>query len=317
MAETLLLTRSEIRQVVDWSALLDAVRDGLLRRAKGQTALPVSGQIAMPNALLHLKAGAIFDPGALSVKANIRPTGGHASGVVVLYDTDAGQVSAILDSADITAMRTAALATLAAQELAPPGVVHLAVLGAGPLAAQVLAALPQRLKIGSVHLWSRARERAEALAQRVDVPVHIYDTQGEAARQANVIVTATPARIPYLEAGDIADGTLILAMGADSPGKRELAASVLEAAQIIADQREDVLKVGESAYLPADGAHRIVAELGALLAGEATIPAPAAQDARFRVFDSVGSAIIDATVSRSIVALAQARGLGKMFNFAG
>ncbi len=245
MAGTLLLTRSDIRQVVEWSALFDAVRDGLLLRAKGQTALPVSGQIAMPNALLHLKAGAIFDPGALSVKANIRPTGGNASGVVVLYDTDAGKVSAILDSADITAMRTAALATVAAEVLAPPGPLNVAVLGAGPLAAQVLAALPQRLTIGSVHLWSRVRARAEALAQRVDLPVHIYDTPGEAARHANVIVTATPARIPYLEAGDIADGALILAMGADSPGKRELAASVLEASQIIADQREDVLKVGE------------------------------------------------------------------------
>ncbi len=316
MAGTLLLTRSEIRQIVDWSALFDAVRDGLLRRAKGQTALPVSGQITMPNALLHLKAGAIFDPGALSVKANIRPTGGNASGVVVLYDTDAGQVSAILDSSDITAMRTAALATVAAETLASSEVVHLAVLGAGPLAAQVLAAMPQRLKIGSVHLWSRERARAEALAQRVDAPTHIYDTPGEAARQANVIVTATPARTPYLRAGDITDGALILAMGADSPGKRELGACVLDEAQIIADQREDVLKVGESAYLPPEGAERIVAELGTLLAGGASIPAPAAQGARFRVFNSVGSAIIDATVSRSIVALAQTRGLGKIFDFA-
>jgi len=316
LAGTLLLTRSDIRQVVEWSALFDAVREGLLLRAKGQTALPVSGQIAMPNALLHLKAGAIFDPGALSVKANIRPTGGHASGVVVLYDTDAGQIAAILDSADITAMRTAALATVAAEVLAAPGAVHLAVLGAGPLAAQVLAALPQRLQIASVHLWSRVRARAEALAQRVDFPAHIYDTPGEAARQANVIVTATPARAPYLEAHDLADGALILAMGADSPGKRELAASVLEASQIVADQREDVLKVGESAYLRADDADRIVAELGALLAGGSPIPAPAAKGARFRVFDSVGSAIIDATVSRSIVSLAKARGLGTLFDFA-
>jgi ornithine cyclodeaminase/alanine dehydrogenase-like protein (mu-crystallin family) len=316
VAGTLLLTRSDIRQVVEWSALFDAVRAGLLLRAKGQTASPVSGQIAMPNALLHLKAGAIFDPGALSVKANIRPTGGHASGVVVLYDTDAGQIAAILDSADITAMRTAALATVAAEVLASPGAVHLAVLGAGPLATQVLAALPQRLEIASVHLWSRMRARAEALAQRVDVPAHIYDSPGEAARHANVIVTATPARTPYLEARGLADGALILAMGADSPGKRELAASVLDASQIIADQREDVLKVGESAYLPADGADRIVAELGALLADGSTVPAPAAQGARFRVFDSVGSAIIDATVSRSIVSLAKARGLGKMFDFA-
>jgi ornithine cyclodeaminase/alanine dehydrogenase-like protein (mu-crystallin family) len=315
LAETLLLTRSDIRQVVAWPALFDAVRDGLLRRAKGQTALPVSGQIAMPTALLHLKAGAIFDPGALSVKANLRPTGGHASGVVVLYDTDAGQVSAILDSADITAMRTAALAAVAAERLASPGPVHLAVLGAGPLAAQVLAALPQRLEIASTHLWSRVRTRAEALARQVGIPARIYDTPGEAARQANVIVTATPARTPYLEAGDIADGALILAMGADSPGKRELAASVLEAAQIIADQREDVLKVGESAYLPTDDTHRIVAELGALLAGDSPLPAPAAQGARFRVFDSVGSAIIDATVSRSLVALAKANGLGQVFDF--
>jgi ornithine cyclodeaminase/alanine dehydrogenase-like protein (mu-crystallin family) len=315
LAGTLLLTRSDIRQVVAWPVLFDAVRDGLLLRAKGQTALPVSGQIAMPNALLHLKAGAIFDPGALSVKANLRPTGGHASGVVVLYDTDAGQISAILDSADITAMRTAALATVAAEALASPGPVHLAVLGAGPLAAQVLAALPQRLEIASLHLWSRARARAEALAQRVDMPVSIYDTPGEAARQANIIVTATPARTPYLEASDITEGALILAMGADSPGKRELAASVLEAAQIIADQREDVLKVGESAYLPAEGAHRIVAELGTLLAGGPPIPAPAAQGARFRVFDSVGSAIIDATVSRSIVSLAKENGFGQVFDF--
>lgn len=317
MAGTLLLTRSDIRQVVQWPALFDAVRDGLLLRAKGQTALPVSGQIAMPTALLHLKAGAIFDPGALSVKANIRPTGGNASGVVVLYDTEAGRVEAILDSADITAMRTAALATVAAEALASPGPVHLAVLGAGPLAAQVLAALPQRLNIASVHLWSRGRARAEALTRCVDVPTYIYDTPGEAARQANIIVTATPSRTPYLEAGDIADGALLLAMGADSPGKRELAASVLEAAQIIADQREDVLKVGKSAYLPADGADRIVAELGALLAGGSPIAPPATQGARFCVFNSVGSAIIDATVSRSIVSLAKTAGLGTMFDFAG
>jgi alanine dehydrogenase len=158
-----------------------------------------------------------------------------------------------------------------------------------------------------IMLWSvRCRSR----------PAHIHDTPGEAPRQANVIVTATPARTHYLEAGDIADGALILAMGADSPGKRELTASVLEAAQIIADQREDVLKVGESAYLPADDAHRIVAELGALLAGRSPVPALSAQGARFRVFDSVGSAIIDTTVSRSLVALAKAHGLGQIFDFA-
>lgn len=315
MIETLLLTRSDIVQLAEWPALFAAVREGLLIREAGNAGVPVAAQIAMPAALLHLKAGAIFQPGALSVKANLRPAGGNANGVVVLFDADAGRISAILDSADITAMRTAALATIAAEVLAPKGKIDIAVLGAGPVAAQVLAALPQRLEIASVRLWSRSRARTERLASGLGVPVSLCDTPAEAARHANLIVTATPAKIPYLEAADVADGTLILALGADSPGKRELGASVLAAAQIVADQREDVLKVGEAAYLPEDGLHRVVAELGALLAGTAPVPTPSGGNGRILVFDSVGSAIIDAAVSRTIVQLAMHRGWGKMFHF--
>jgi ornithine cyclodeaminase/alanine dehydrogenase-like protein (mu-crystallin family) len=54
-----------------------------------------------------LKTGAVFDPGVISVKANLRPEDGAATGIVALFDTKSGQVAAILDSADITAMRTA------------------------------------------------------------------------------------------------------------------------------------------------------------------------------------------------------------------
>lgn len=314
MPGPLLLARSEIRSVIEWPVLFDAVREALLLREAGKVAAPVSGQVTMPNGLLHLKAGAIHEPGMISIKANLRPHGGNASGLVVLFDTDSGEVMAILDSADITAMRTAALAAVAAETLALPGEMALAVLGAGPVGRQVLAALQQRMPVRAVHLWSRDRNRAEGLARETALPVTIHDTPGAAARCAKLVVTATPSRTPFLEARDLTNGTLVLAMGADSPNKRELATSVTAVAAIIADQREDVLNVGESAYLKPEQAQSIV-ELGALLAGSASVPVIDCGRNKFVVFDSVGSAIVDATVSRSIVAFARARGLGGHFEF--
>jgi ornithine cyclodeaminase/alanine dehydrogenase-like protein (mu-crystallin family) len=123
-------------------------------------------------------------------------------------------------------------------------------------------------------------------------------------------VTATPSRAPLLEAADLRPGTLILALGADSPGKRELGGSILARAEIVADQREDALRVGECAYLPAD--RRDIAELGDLL----DVAAPDFGGARpFRVFDSVGSALLDAAVCRAIMESAVAQKRGTIFAF--
>ena len=65
-----------------------------------------------------------------------------------MFDTKAGQVAAILDSADVTAMRTAALAALAVQTLGTPGPKRLALLGAGPVAARIAEASNLTVALG-------------------------------------------------------------------------------------------------------------------------------------------------------------------------
>lgn len=266
----------------------------------------------LSDALLHLKAGALLSPGILSVKANLRRTGEKAIGVVVLYDTAQGEVSAIMDSADITSMRTAALASIAAQALAPKRPLRVAMIGIGPVAVRTLAALSQSFEITSIKLWSRDPKRAADFATTHPQIVKICATPAEAVADATLIVTATPSSIPLLKASDISPGTLILALGADSPGKRELDASILETARIITDQTEDALRVGESAYLPDALRANIIGEIGDVLAGKLIIPV---SDQYFTVFDSVGSAIIDASAAQAIAAEAVAQGLGMSFNF--
>src|SRR6202012_2829334 len=99
-------------------------------------------------------------------------------------------------------------------------------------------------------------------------PVQVCETPATAACDADIVVTATPSRTAYLHAEDLKPGALLLALGADSPGKRELGYSVLAKASVIADQREDALRNGESAYLPEAERHRVLGDLGAILANK-------------------------------------------------
>jgi ornithine cyclodeaminase/alanine dehydrogenase-like protein (mu-crystallin family) len=48
MSSPLLLTRSDVRSLVSWPALMQAVRKALLLREAQQVATLVSGQVTMP-----------------------------------------------------------------------------------------------------------------------------------------------------------------------------------------------------------------------------------------------------------------------------
>jgi alanine dehydrogenase len=314
MPAPLLLTRSQVRQAMSAANLNDAVREALLLRAEGSVARPVSGQIALPAALLHLKAGAVTSPATLSVKANLRPHGKAATGLIVLFDVEGAAITAVMDSADITAARTAALAAVAADCLAPAART-LAVLGAGPVARAALLAVSSLLPIRGIHLWSRSRVKAQDLACSLARSIVVHDTASAAVLGADLVITATPAKLPLLEASDLSSHAVILAMGADSPGKRELGKSVLAQSTIVVDQREDALKVGECASLSLEGTETSLIELGDLLSGRASLPERRLNSRDFFVFDSVGSAIVDTVVAKSILAEAIRLNIGLRLAF--
>ncbi len=129
-----LLTRTQIRSLVQWPALIEATAQALIDAAGGESAVAAASQLHVPGAALHLKSGALAEPPVLTVKANLRPEAGGAAGLIVAFDPVAAAVRGVLDSADLTAMRTGAIAAVAARQLAGPGPHTLAVLGAGPVA---------------------------------------------------------------------------------------------------------------------------------------------------------------------------------------
>ncbi|MFF3468455.1 ornithine cyclodeaminase family protein [Streptomyces sp. NPDC002619] len=303
--------------MLTWPDTISAVRDSFRTAATGGIMQPAAAQVGMANGSLHLKAGGLLDPALLSVKANLRPDAARALGVILVFDPDQVTLRAVLDSADVTAYRTAATAVVAAGALGAKDGCSVAVLGTGRVAGGVLAAMPHDIAVGAFHVWGRDRDRAERLARTADRPVsiHVHDTPASAAAQADIVVTCTPSRSPLLSAADLREGTLVLAMGADSPGKRELAADVLADAVIVADDLEAVTRVGEVAFHPNASGNAALGELGSVITGAVALPGDAGRTRRV-VFDSVGIAFVDTAMAALLLRTAQGRDLGTPFHFA-
>lgn len=305
----LIINRADVRRLLRWPELLDATRCALVAAATHDTAVvSTSAQLVVPGASLHLKVGAQAHPPAMSVKANLRPDAGRVSGAVLAFDPEQMRLQAILASEDLTAMRTAAIAAVAAQALLPRRPVRLALLGAGPVAQRVYEVLTHLEIVSEAVVWSRNSLRAENLLDNAPngADASATDDMETAMAGAELVVTCTPSRAPLFEPVHLQSNAVVLAMGADTTGKREVPQSVLDAAIIYTDVREDALRVGESSYLAPPGAER-VRELGSVLDLARIAPHPTGG---WTVFDSVGSSAVDVVAVSLVVSHAERLGLG-------
>ena len=212
------------------------------------------------------------------------------SGVVILSNADTGVVEAVMDAGSVTALRTGAAAALGAETLGLPGI-SAAVIGAGVngrAAARSLKALGR-----DVALWDVDSERAHSVAAGLGVGVA---ASREDALAADVVVTVTPGKQILLPEGSLRPGQHVSLMGADGPGKAEIAVEEIRRTRIFCDEWEQASHGGELAAAVEAGAitREDVTELGAVLTGEA--PGRTRAD-EITIFDSTGLAIQDLAIA--------------------
>jgi alanine dehydrogenase len=211
------------------------------------------------------------------------------TGVVLLSDASDGRLVAVLDAAAVTALRTGAAAVLAAEVLGREGTA--AVIGAGvngKAAARTFLARGQ-----DVALWDIDRARAEAAADELGASVA---GSLEEALAAERLVTMTPGHEVLLGEGVLRPGQHVSLMGADGPGKAEIAVAELARARVFCDDWEQASHNGELAHAVEAGAlaREDVTELGAVLAREA---AGRRSVDEITCFDSTGLAIQDLAIA--------------------
>jgi ornithine cyclodeaminase/alanine dehydrogenase-like protein (mu-crystallin family) len=228
------------------------------------------------------------------------------TGLVVLSDASNGSLVAVLDAGAVTALRTGAAAALAAETLGRPDAGVATVFGAGVngrATARTFVSLGREVLLWDVD-EKRARDAAEELGTGVA-------GSRKEALEADVVVTVTPGREVLFPGGSLRAGQHVSLMGADGPGKAEIAVDEIGRVHVFCDDWEQASHNGDLAHAVETGAitQDDVTELGAVLTGQA----PGRQSADdITIFDSTGLAIQDLAIALAAVERADELNLSRL-----
>jgi alanine dehydrogenase len=275
---------------------VEAVRGAFVAYARGEWTMPPKVYVpAYPSgdfrAMPALGAGHALLKWVTSFPGNPAQGLPTVSGLVLLSDASNGALVAVLDAAAVTAIRTGAAAVLAAETLGRADAGAAAVIGAGVNGRAVARTFAARGR--EVLLWDVDGERAAAAAAEVGAEVA---QSREEALAADLVVTVTPGREVVFGEGSLRAGQHASLMGADGPGKAEIAVEELARVRLFCDDWVQASHNGDLADAVEAGAlqRQDVTQLGDVLAGVA--PGRRSDD-EITVFDSTGLAIQDLAVA--------------------
>ncbi len=249
----------------------------------------------------HLLGQSLFMPGRVGTLSGVKVVSvvpGNPVGVVVVFDEN-GALLGIVDGPTLTAIRTGAVAGLATDLLASPQVTTMAMLGAGAMARDQIAAVQAVRDVTNILVWSRDHANAAAVAD--DVGGEAVANADEAVASADVVSTATPSTEPLFATESLTLYAHVNAIGAFTPSMIEIPPDVTTSAFVVVDDMQaaaaeagDLIQAGRVAD----------ADLRTLLTTSIDIP-----DGR-TLFKSVGIASQDITSAAMALANAEHLDLG-------
>lgn len=324
---TLLLTQREVQRLIDLPATQRAVRQAFIAMARGQATMPAKVYLtlgqgrdfrAMPAWLHH--------PSAAGLKwVNVHPQNPRhglptVMALIVLSDPATGYPLAVMDGLWITKLRTAAAGAVAAKALARPESRVVGLVGCGAQAEAQFAALTHVFRLQHVKVWGYQQGEAQRFTRRMRrrYPKIAWEpvmTVAAAAQEVDLLVTLTPSRRPLIHSAWIRPGTHINAMGADAPGKQELAVDLLHVATVVVDDYEQATHAGEINVAISRRQYRVRDLRGSL--GEVLLGRRAGRRSRrdITIFDSTGLAIHDVAVAHAVFQAARRRHIGHPVRF--
>lgn len=316
--ETLLLTRADVVRLLPLRRCFDAVEAVFRLLGEGKAQPPATLAVHAEGGGFHVKAGLLAWGGRVyfAGKTNGNFPGNAErglptiQGLVVLCDGSDGRVLAVMDSMELTALRTAAATAAAARVLARADAAVAAVIGCGVQSRHQLRALAAVLPLRRVAAFDLHPERARAfcreMAAELGIEVVARPDVGSAARGAGVVVTCTTAREFVLGPDEVGPGTFVAGVGADNEVKRELHPALLARARVVTDLRDQCARIGDLHHALEAGALTLAdvhADLGEVVAG---VRPGRMDDDEITVFDSTGFGLQDAAAAAAVYEAAAA-----------
>ena len=325
----LILDSPQIRELLPMADCIELMSDALSALARDEVYQPLRTIIRPPNAAGLLGLMSAYrggEQGAFGLKAICvfpdNPSRGKDAhqGAVLLFSRETGELLALMNASEITAIRTAAVSAVATRLLAREDAQELAIIGAGVQARTHLAALACVRSIKRVRVAARNMESSQRLVSEmqpsVSFPIEAIQTNEQAVRGADLIVTATSSVEPVIKKDWISPGAHINGIGTHSPGSREIDSATMAAARIFVDRRESALNESGDYLLAAKegviGPDNIIGEIGELLIGKKS---GRTSTTEITLFKSLGLAIEDVACAEYLYRKAQSQGSGIWVDF--
>jgi len=319
------LTERDLRASIglDREALA-AVEQGFTKLAKGMATVPPIMIVEVPESRgeVDVKSAYVRGLDSFAIKIasgffdNVKVGLPSGSGLMIVVSVRTGFPQAVLlDNGYLTDVRTALAGAIAADHMARDRVGVVGVLGAGVQGRFQVRALKLVREFGRVVVWDRdaaaAARYADEMSQELGIGVGTREERSEVVLESDVLITATAARAPLVEAEWLHPGLHITAMGSDSEEKQELEPEVLVRADRVAcDRKSQCFRLGELHHaLDASmitHEHEIT-ELGELTAGLRT---GRERDTEITVCDLTGVGVQDTAIAILAYERARAKGLG-------
>jgi alanine dehydrogenase len=302
----LVLSRAEVRALLDLDLLLDALERAFVELSAGRVSVPPRIAASTERGLLAAMPGyadGVLETKLVSVFPENRDLPSHQA-TISLFDDETGRPLALVDGTEITAVRTGASSAVSTRALARDDARVLAVLGTGVQARSHIETARRVRDFDEIRVVGRNLERAEELASEIGGSA--FGSFEEAVRGADVVSACTDASEPVLSAEWLAPGTHVTSVGASRVGP-ELDRETVTAGLLVVESR-----VAFEPY-PA-GSHELqgldpesAVELGEVLAGTRDGRTSPEQ---ITVYKSMGHAVEDAAATGLVYRRALEEGAG-------
>jgi ornithine cyclodeaminase/alanine dehydrogenase-like protein (mu-crystallin family) len=326
--EIRVLRGAEVRELLPMAECIELMQRTMIAVSEGRVVLPLRSILVMPGdrGMMGMMPGYLADPECFGVKLvsliprNKPPQYSSHLGLVLLFEAEHGRPVALLDAAEITAIRTAAASGLATRLLARPEAGDLALLGAGEQARSHLEAMLSVRALRRIRVWARDRDKArlfaEAAGERHRIAVETSPTVREAIAGADIICTTTKAREPILQGEWLTPGTHLNVVGSSIAAAAEIDTAAVVKARFFVDRRESTINEGGE-YLRALKSGAITADhiLGEI--GEVANGSKKGRSSPLDVtlYKSLGIAPQDLASAHYILEKARAAGVGQVIDF--
>jgi len=325
----LLLNGTQIAALLSIEECMDAVENAFALYAQGKAMPPAISGVHAENGGFHIKSGILplqksYFASKMNANFPANPKNHHLpsiQGIIILCDATTGRVLALMDSIEITRIRTGAATGVAAKYLSLPHSRVATICGCGNQGLISLETLMKIRSLEKIYVYDINEGQVKRFVSIFDSVIEIIPVNehalASALSQSEIVITCTPSKQPFICKNHIGPGTFIAAVGADSEHKQELFSELLVSNKVVVDVIAQSATIGEVHHAIKQGLMNestIHAEIGAVING--CKPGRACDD-EIIIFDSTGMALQDVAAAAIVYEKAISSGIGMSIDFVG